>query len=69
MIIIFDSEMVIIGGGGVSKGGDIVFEQVKEVVNTRCLKAMAESCRIVPAGLGTEAWVMGAVALAVIESK
>ncbi|AJA49256.1 glucokinase [Clostridium pasteurianum DSM 525 = ATCC 6013] len=68
MITIFDPEMVIIGGG-VSKGGDIVFDKVKEVVNTRCFKAMAESCRIVPAGLGTDAGVMGAVALAVIESK
>ncbi|WP_010238506.1 ROK family protein [Clostridium arbusti] len=68
MITIFDPEMVIIGGG-VSKGGDIVFDKVKEVVNTRCFKAMAESCKIVPAGLGTDAGVMGAVALAVIESK
>ena len=68
LIVTFDPEMVVIGGG-VSKGGDIVFEKVKEVVNTRCFKAMAESCKIVPAGLGTDAGVMGAVALAVIESK
>lgn len=68
MITIFDPEIVIIGGG-VSKGGDIVFDKVREVVNTRCFKAMAESCKIVPAGLGTDAGVMGAVALAVIESK
>ncbi|AGK98668.1 ROK family protein [Clostridium pasteurianum] len=68
LIITFDPETVIIGGG-VSKGGDIVFDKVKEVVNTRCFKAMAESCKIVPAGLGTDAGVMGAVALAVIESK
>ncbi|MFT8312657.1 MAG: ROK family protein [Clostridium sp.] len=68
LIVTFDPEMVVIGGG-VSKGGDIVFDKVKEVVNTRCFKAMAESCKIVPAGLGTDAGVMGAVALAVIESK
>lgn len=68
MITIFDPEMVIIGGG-VSKGGDIVFDKVREIVNTRCFKSMAESCKIVPAGLGTDAGVMGAVALAVIESK
>ncbi|AGK98676.1 ROK family protein [Clostridium pasteurianum] len=68
LIVTFDPEMVVIGGG-VSKGGNIVFEKVKEVVNTRCFKAMAESCKIVPAGLGTDAGVMGAVALAVIESK
>lgn len=64
----FDPEMVVIGGG-VSKGGQIVFDKVQEVVNKRCFKAMAESCKIVPAGLGTDAGVIGAVALALMESK
>ena len=65
-ISIFDPEMVVIGGG-VSKAGEIVFETVREVVNKRCFKAMAESCEIVPAGLGTDAGVIGAVALALLE--
>ena len=30
---------------------------------------MAESCEIVPAGLGSDAGVVGAVALAIIESR
>lgn len=64
----FDPEIVAIGGG-VSKGGQIVFDKVREVVNQRCLKAMAENCRIVPAGLGTDAGVIGAVALAITESR
>ncbi|GIM27879.1 glucokinase [Clostridium polyendosporum] len=64
----FDPEVVIIGGG-VSKAGQIVFDKVQEVVNKRCFKAMAEVCRIVPAGLGTDAGVIGAVALAIVESK
>ena len=38
-------------------------------MDTRCFKSMAESCRIVPAGLGTDAGVLGAVALAIIEGK
>lgn len=67
-ISIFDPEMVIIGGG-VTNAGKIVFDKVREVVNTRCFKAMAESCEIVPAGLGTDAGVVGAVALAILESK
>ena len=58
--------MVVIGGG-VSKAGDIVFEKVREVVKKRCFKSMAESCEIVPAGLGTDAGVIGAVALALLE--
>ena len=67
-ISIFDPEMVIIGGG-VTNAGKIVFDKVRDVVNTRCFKAMAESCEIVPAGLGTDAGVVGAVALAILESK
>ena len=67
-ISIFDPEMVIIGGG-VSKVGDILFDTVKSVVKTRCFKAMSESCEIVLAGLGTDAGVMGAVALAILETK
>lgn len=64
----FDPEMVVIGGG-VTKGGQIVFDKVQEVVNKRCFKAMSEFCKIVPAALGTDAGVIGAVALALLESK
>lgn len=67
-IAIFDPEMVIIGGG-VSKVGSLVFDKVQEVVNTRCFKSMADACKILPAGLGTDAGVIGAVALAIIETK
>ena len=67
-IATFDPEMIIIGGG-VSKAGDIVFDTVEKVVNKRCFKSMAESCEIVPAGLGSDAGVVGAVALAIIESR
>lgn len=68
IITSFDPEMVIIGGG-VSKGGSIVFEKIEQVVKERCFDAMAASCKIVPAGLGTDAGVIGAVALAIMESK
>lgn len=67
IITSFDPEVVVIGGG-VSKGGQIVFDKVKEVVNKRCFKAMSEFCKIVPAKLGTDAGVLGAVALALLES-
>ena len=67
-IATFDPDMVVIGGG-VSKAGEVVFETVQEVVNERCFKAMAEHCKIVPAGLGTDAGVIGAVALALLECK
>lgn len=66
LVISFDPEMIVIGGG-VTKAGDIVFDSVKEVVNKRCFKVMAESCKIVPPKLGVDAGVMGAVALALTE--
>ena len=50
VIASFDPEMVIIGGG-VSKGGNIVFEKLNEVVTNRCFKVMSESTKIVPAAL------------------
>lgn len=68
IITSFDPEMVIIGGG-VSKAGTIVFEKVQEIVKKRCFEVMANGCKILPAELSTEAGVMGAVALAITESK
>ena len=68
IITSFDPEMVIIGGG-VSKGGTIVFNKVQEVVEQRCFRAMWENTKIVPAALGTDAGVIGAVALAIMESN
>ncbi|MHC1684220.1 MAG: ROK family protein [Clostridiaceae bacterium] len=64
----FDPEIVIIGGG-VSKAGQIVFDKVQEIVNKRCFKVMSESCKIVPSKLETDAGVVGAIALAIMEAK
>ena len=67
-VAIFDPQMVIIGGG-VTQVGDKLFDKVRQVVNKRCFKNMAEACEIAPAGLGINAGVVGAVALAILESK
>jgi glucokinase len=68
IIASFDPDMFVIGGG-VSQMGAVLFDKVQQVVNKRCFKSMSENCRIMPAGLGTDAGVMGAVALALLESK
>lgn len=62
----FDPDMVVIGGG-VSKAGEVIFDKVKEVVQERGLKTMTTGCEIVPAKLGTDAGVIGAVALAIVQ--
>lgn len=68
IITSFDPDMVVIGGG-VSKGGQILFETVQKEVDKRCFKTMSKHTKIVPAMLGTDAGVIGAVALAILESK
>lgn len=68
IVVSFDPEMVVIGGG-VSKIGSLLFDKVRKVVKERALKSMAEACTIVPARLGTDAGVIGAVAVAISESK
>lgn len=67
-IVSFDPEMIVIGGG-VSKMGSVMFDKINEVVKVRTLEAMADACEIVVAGLGEDAGVKGAVALAITETE
>ncbi|MGL5635029.1 MAG: ROK family protein [Sarcina sp.] len=68
IITMFDPSMVIIGGG-VSNAGDRIFEKVKQVVKRRNFKVMSDNCEIVHAKLGTDAGVLGAVSLALLEYR
>ena len=68
IITMMDPAMVIIGGG-VSNAGPSIFEKVKEVVKRRNFKVMSDNCEIVHAKLGTDAGVLGAVSLALLEGK
>jgi glucokinase len=66
LVATFDPEVIILGGG-VIKTGEIVIDSIKKVVDKRCFKNMASSCRIVKAKLGSDAGVMGALALALLD--
>lgn len=68
LVTIFDPEIIVIGGG-VSKAGDIVFDEVRKEVNKRCFSIIAKACNIVPALLGGDAGIKGAIALALMENK
>ncbi|MGL4655200.1 MAG: ROK family protein [Sarcina sp.] len=68
IITMFDPAMVVIGGG-VSNAGEEIFEKVREVVRRRNFKVMSDNCEIVHAKLGTDAGVLGAVSLALLEGK
>lgn len=63
-----DPDMVVLGGG-VINGGDIVIEKVREVVNSRCLDIIAENCKIEKSNLEGKSGVLGAAALAISELK
>ena len=68
LIVNFDPEMIVIGGG-VTKIGDLFFEKVKESAKKRSFDFMFNSTKIVPSKLGQESGVIGALALAMIESE
>lgn len=59
---IFNPEKVILGGG-VTKVGNILFEKVKRIVNSRCFKPIAENVEILPAKLGDDVGIIGAAAV------
>jgi glucokinase len=66
VVSLLDPEKIVIGGG-VSKAGPAVFETVREVIDRRCFKTLAEGVEVVPAELGTDAGMVGA--LGIILSK
>lgn len=68
LVSIFDPEIIIIGGG-VAKAGQVVFDSVKDIVKVRCFNILADSCRILPAGLKSNSGVIGAAALALREEN
>ena len=64
----FDPDKIVMGGG-VSQAGNIVFEKIDYEMERRCLKIIYDNCKIVKAVLGGKAGVLGAAALAILESK
>ena len=64
----FDPDKIVIGGG-VSSGGQIVFDKIQEEVNKSALRTIGQNCKIEKAILGERAGVLGAAALAILEVK
>ena len=59
----FNPERVILGGG-VTKAGDMLFEPVRRIALAQCFGPLLRVAEIVPAELGDQGGVMGAVATA-----
>jgi len=64
----FDPDKIVIGGG-VSEAGKIVFDKIDEEMQRRCLTNIYDHCKVEKALLGGKAGVLGAAALAILESK
>lgn len=65
---VFDPDMIVIGGGVVN-GGEIVLETIKQEVNNRCIRSISANCKIEKAMLDGKAGMLGAAALAILETK
>lgn len=68
VVNILNPERVVIGGG-VAKAGAILFGPLRRVVAQRALPDLSKSVDIVPADLGDDSGVAGAVRLAILESS
>jgi len=55
---------LIVIGGGVSNMGELLFNPIKDEVQKRAISSFVANLKIVPAKLGGEVGVMGAIALA-----
>ncbi|AYD39222.1 ROK family protein [Clostridium fermenticellae] len=66
LVTMFNPDVVVIGGG-VSRGGKIVFDKIRNVVNKRCFLPMSKTCKIVKAGLGDDSGLIGTVAIAMMQ--
>lgn len=66
LVNVLNPEMIIVGGG-VSNAGEMILKPIKEIVAKRALEAPAKEVKIVPAQLGSEVGVMGAIAKALVE--
>ncbi len=62
LLYLFNPSMIIIGGS-VAKAGDLLFKPIWETVNSRISKIYRQGLSIVPAALGDDVGLMGAIAL------
>jgi len=68
LINLLNPEMIVIGGG-VARAGELVLEPIRRTAYGCAIRTLSRSCRIVPAELGDNAGVLGAVALILQEQK
>lgn len=63
VINIFNPRRVVLGGG-ITNFGELLFEPVRRIARSRAMAPLAEVVEILPAELGSEVGILGAVAVA-----
>ncbi|MEW6232294.1 MAG: ROK family protein [Chloroflexota bacterium] len=66
LLHLFNPRLVIIGGG-VANAGELLLEPIRRTVQERAMEVFRRNLRIVPAALGDDAGLYGAVALVLSE--
>jgi predicted NBD/HSP70 family sugar kinase len=65
---LLNPERVVVGGQ-MAEAGDLLLEPLRESISRYAVQAAAETVQVVPAAFGARAEVMGALALALLESE
>ena len=68
LVQLYNPQVIIIGGG-IAQAGDILFEPIQRVVNTRAHMVPASTCEIRPAALGDDAGIIGGAVLVLREME
>ncbi|MDE3076594.1 MAG: ROK family protein [Chloroflexota bacterium] len=67
VIHVLSPEFVVLGGG-VSQAGELLFGPIRDRVRRTALRLPARNVKIVPAGLGVDSGLVGAIGLAALEA-
>ena len=62
LINLLNPEMIVIGGG-IALAGEIILEPIRRTAYACAIRSLSRTCQIVPADLGDNAGIMGAIAL------
>ncbi|MCL6520940.1 MAG: ROK family transcriptional regulator [Firmicutes bacterium] len=68
MVNTLNPEAVVVGGGLPDQAGPLLLEPLRRAVDRHAFHAPGHSFRVLPAGLGERAWLVGALTLAVEEA-
>lgn len=69
LLHLFDTELFVLGGGVAMGAGELLFEPIRATFDQYAFKSMKQGVKIIPAELGDDVGLLGAIALAADETK